>query len=149
MIFAISKTAEWEREVRDHECDAAGIVYYANYSVYLHDARLAFMANAGVNSRVLELHGLSLTVAEQSIRYIKPLRRQERFVVQTSIVGFEPMLVRTSHRIVERSEERLCAESLAVLQLALNHGFDFHLSASLIEVVRNSGLDAVLSAKEL
>jgi YbgC/YbaW family acyl-CoA thioester hydrolase len=137
--------SEWESQVRAQECDGGAAVYYANYAMYMHEARAKFLADAGVDLTVLNEHGLGLMVAQQSVRHIKPLRARERFVVLTSVVSAGPQTVTMSQQVIEKFDRRLCAESTVVLQLVLNDKFDFQLSSDLAEVVRRSKLSTVLA----
>ncbi len=139
--------SEWASQVRDSDCDAGCVMYYANYSFYMNDARSALLQEAGVDFALLDRHSLSLMVDEESVRYVKPLRQRERFSVLTSIVSRGTRTVTLAHQVIEKSDKRLCAESTVVLRLALDNAFDFQLSSDLAEIVACSGLGAVLTPR--
>ena len=63
--------------VRYAETDQMGIVYYANYLVWMEIGRVEYCRSVGLRYRDMEVEdGILLTVATASCRYLRrPLRR--------------------------------------------------------------------------
>jgi len=91
--------------VRYAETDQMGIVYHANYLVWMEMGRVELCRSAGLRYRDLETSAsILLTVAEASCRYLSPARYDDEVVVRTSILQASPRLVRFGY-------EMECAES--------------------------------------
>ena len=77
---------ETRLRVRYAETDQMGVVYYANYLVWMEVARLEFCRARGFNYRDMELDdGIFLAVAEANCRYRFPARFDDEVVVKTWI----------------------------------------------------------------
>ncbi len=69
-------------KVRYAETDQMGVVYYANYLVWMEVARTEwFERSCGLSYAELEKRGLFLPVLEVSCRYLRPVYYPERVVV--------------------------------------------------------------------
>ena len=80
--------------VRYAETDQMGVVYYANYLIWMEVARVDFCQAAGFRYKDLETeHGILLAVAEASCRYLSPARYDEEIEIATT-------LTRAHHRAV-------------------------------------------------
>ena len=75
-------------EVRDYECDLAGIVNNAVYQHYLEHARHVFLKEQGIDFADWVRRGISLVVIRMELDYLYPLRSGDRFYV-----GINPELV--------------------------------------------------------
>jgi len=72
-----------------------GIVYYANYFVWMELGRVEWCRARGVRYRDMERDdGILLTVAEASCRYLAPARYDEEVVVETHPVVSHPRMIR-------------------------------------------------------
>jgi acyl-CoA thioester hydrolase len=72
--------------VRYAETDNMGVVYYANYLVWMEVGRLEFCRARGFNYRDMETEdGIFLAVAESNCRYHSPARFDDEVIVKTSI----------------------------------------------------------------
>jgi acyl-CoA thioester hydrolase len=72
--------------VRYAETDQMGVVYYANYLVWMEVARVEFCKALGFRYRDMELEdGVLLAVVEAQCRYIYPARFDEEVIVDTRI----------------------------------------------------------------
>ena len=104
-----------ELEVRDYECDHQGIVNHAVYLNYLEHARhKVFEQNFSISA--LSAQGIYLVVAEIQIRYLRPLRPQDRFVVYSSFalqgqfrLRFEQSIAKTAQTDRAKNEDVLRA----------------------------------------
>jgi acyl-CoA thioester hydrolase len=103
-------TIETSFRVRYAETDQMGVVYYANYLVWMEVGRVEFCRAAGLNYRDMENHdGILLAVAEASCRYIAPARYDEEIVVRTSISQAHARMLSFSYEIVEKLSGRRLA----------------------------------------
>ena len=81
--------------VRYAETDQMGVVYYANYLVWMEIGRAEYCRAAGVRYKEMEsVDGIRLAVVEAQCRYLQPARYDEEIVVRTSIA-------RANRRMVE------------------------------------------------
>jgi len=73
--------------VRYSETDQMGVVYHANYLVWMEIGRVELVRAIGINYKELEQEeGLFLAVAETHVRYIFPARYDQEVEVETSLV---------------------------------------------------------------
>ena len=100
--------------VRYAETDQMGIVYYANYLVWMEVARVEFCRFLGFHYRDMELEdGVLLAVVEAHCRYLRPARFDEEIAIVTSIAEASSRMVRfgyqmfnTPGRLVARGETK-------------------------------------------
>ena len=72
--------------VRYAETDQMGIVYYANYFVWMEVARVDYCRAVGFHYKDMELDdGVLLAVAESHCRYIGPARFDEEISIETTV----------------------------------------------------------------
>jgi acyl-CoA thioester hydrolase len=88
--------------VRYAETDQMGIVYHANYLIWMEIGRVEFVRARGWAYKQIEGEGLFLAVVEANCRYLFPARYDELIAVDTAIE-------RSSSRVVEFAYDiRLC-----------------------------------------
>jgi acyl-CoA thioester hydrolase len=96
--------------VRYAETDQMGIVYYANYLVWMEIGRVEYCRAVGVRYRDMEVEdGILLTVAEASCRYLAPARYDDEVLVRTTISGAHPRLVRFGYEMIAADDGRCLA----------------------------------------
>jgi acyl-CoA thioester hydrolase len=72
--------------VRYAETDQMGVVYHANYLVWMEVARTELCKHLGISYRDMEGEGgIRLAVAECSCRYASPARYDEEIAVKASV----------------------------------------------------------------
>jgi len=72
--------------VRYAETDQMGVVYYANYLVWMEVARVDYCRAIGFHYKDMELDdGILLAVAESHCRYVSPARFDEEISIATTI----------------------------------------------------------------
>jgi acyl-CoA thioester hydrolase len=77
---------ETQLRVRYAETDQMGVVYYANYVVWMEVGRVEFFRAAGLRYRDFETDtGLHLAVAEAQVRYLAPARYDDLIIIRTSL----------------------------------------------------------------
>ncbi len=97
--------------VRYAETDQMGVVYYANYLVWMEVGRSDLVRSLGLHYKELEhSEGLYLSVIEANCRYLYPARYDQEIAVETSISKENGRIIDFSYRIRSLSPERLLAE---------------------------------------
>src|ERR1700751_683114 len=97
--------------VRYAETDQMGVVYHANYLVWMEIGRVELVRSRGFNYKELEeAEGLYLTVVEANCRYLYPARYDEEIVVETEIVKATPRMMEFAYRMRSAGLERVLAE---------------------------------------
>lgn len=71
--------------VRYAETDQMGVVYYANYLVWMEVGRAEYCRASGIPYKDMELDGIRLAVVDAHCRYLYPARYDEEIAVTTSI----------------------------------------------------------------
>ena len=95
--------------VRYAETDQMGMVYYANYLVWMEIGRSDFCRECGFSYRDLEREEQAfLTVAEATCRYVAPARYDDEILVATELSRVGSRVVEFTYRI--KSGPTLLAE---------------------------------------
>ena len=76
---------EIEFQVRDYECDMAGIVNNSVYLNYLEHARHKFIKTIGLDFKELLNDGIFTVVARADLSYKTPLRSGDSFTVKIRV----------------------------------------------------------------
>jgi acyl-CoA thioester hydrolase len=72
--------------VRYAETDQMGVVYYANYLIWMEVARVDYCRAIGFHYKNMELEdGILLAVAESHCRYVSPARFDEEISISTTV----------------------------------------------------------------
>jgi acyl-CoA thioester hydrolase len=107
--FPMPPFTETRLRVRYAETDQMGVVYYANYLVWMESGRVDLCKDRGFNYRDIEREdGIYFAVAEASCRYRAPARFDDEVIVKTWIE-------RANSRIVIFAYAMRLAESDRVL----------------------------------
>ncbi len=97
--------------VRYAETDQMGVVYYANYLIWMEVGRVELVRALGLQYKDLEQsEGLYLSVVEANCRYRFPARYDQEIQVETRIVKASSRMVEFGYRIRSVEPERLLAE---------------------------------------
>ena len=97
--------------VRYAETDQMGVVYYANYLVWMEVGRVELVRALGFQYKDLEQsEGLYLSVLDANCRYIYPAKYDQEIVVETKIVKATSRTVEFGYLIRSAEPERLLAE---------------------------------------
>ncbi|HYI97307.1 MAG TPA: thioesterase family protein [Bryobacteraceae bacterium] len=76
---------EIQFRVRYAETDQMGVVYHANYLVWMEMGRVEMCRSLGVSYRDMEAEGVLLIVAEANCRYMAPARYDDEVSVMTKV----------------------------------------------------------------
>jgi len=106
-------TSKSRFRVRYAETDQMGVVYYANYFIWMEVGRADFCRACGFNYRDMEAEDKAfIAVVEATCRYLAPARYDEEITVETQ-------LARASRRVLEftyviRNNQNVLAEGKTV-----------------------------------
>lgn len=104
------KTVEARVRVRYAETDQMGVVYHANYLVWMEVGRVEYWRSAGLRYRDMEQEdGILLVVAEVNCRYRAPALYDEEVVIRTSIGEANARMIRFEYELVSGDGGRVLA----------------------------------------
>jgi acyl-CoA thioester hydrolase len=93
-------STETRLRVRYAETDQMGVVYYANYLVWMEVGRVEYCKAAGFEYKEMELEdGVYLAVAEACCRYASPARFDDEVIIRTWVEGANPRMVRFAYEM--------------------------------------------------
>ncbi len=110
----IDPTYVSELRVRYAETDKAGIVYYANYLVYMEAARSEMLIAHGLPYSVIEARGIQLPVREVYCKYNAPAFFEDILQVKVKIAKFTAVTCKIIYEIVRKDTQELLAEGFTV-----------------------------------
>ena len=106
-----AKVVESFVRVRYAETDAMGIVYHANYLVWMEIGRTDYFRSMGLTYRDLERdYNLYIPLAEARCRYLAPAFYDDELVVHTSVSQINRRLVKFSYQINHKEDSHRLAE---------------------------------------
>jgi len=86
--------------VRYAETDQMGVVYYANYLIWMELGRAEYCRAAGIRYRDMEANdGILLAVVEAHCRYLHPARYDEEIAVKTWVAKANQRMVEFQYEI--------------------------------------------------
>lgn len=96
--------------VRYAETDQMGVVYYANYLIWMELGRAEYCRAAGIRYRDMEVDdGVLLAVVEAHCRYLSPARYDDQIAVKTWIAKANQRMVEFEYEISEATSGRRLA----------------------------------------
>jgi acyl-CoA thioester hydrolase len=97
-------------KVRYAETDQMGVVYYANYLIWMEVGRVGLVRSLGLDYKQLEqTEGLYLSVIEANCRYLYPARFDQEIAIETSIREANSRMVEFGYRVLSLNPDRLLA----------------------------------------
>jgi|SRR5690349_716049 acyl-CoA thioester hydrolase len=106
----MSPVTETRLRVRYAETDNMGVVYYANYLIWMEVGRVDLCKACGFNYRDMEKDdGIYLAVAESHCRYRAPAHFDDEVIVKTWIEAASTRMVTFAYEIRLREGERRLA----------------------------------------
>jgi len=104
--------------VRYAETDQMGVVYHANYLVWCEIGRTDFIRSGGTSYAELERAGITLAVADASLRYHAPARYDDRIRVETRLSELRSRTITFDYLVVNAdSGERLVTARTILISL--------------------------------
>jgi acyl-CoA thioester hydrolase len=105
------KTHDIRHRVRYAETDQMGVVYYANYLVWMEMGRAEYCRALGVSYRDMEKEdGVLLAVAEATCRYLAPAYYDEEVTIRTWLERAHPRMVQFGYQVLNAADQRTIAE---------------------------------------
>ena len=96
--------------VRYAETDQMGVVYYANYLIWMELGRAEYCRAAGIVYRDMEVDdGVLLAVVEAHCRYLHPARYDEEITVRTWVSKANLRMVEFQYQLRNAQSDRLLA----------------------------------------
>src|SRR3974390_1910664 len=87
-----------------------GIVYHANYLVWMEVGRVEYWRSLGLRYRDMEREdGGLLAVAEAGCRYLAPAHYDEEIAIQTRVAEANSRLIRFEYELVNLTDGKLIA----------------------------------------
>ena len=103
-------SVETRLRVRYAETDQMGVVYHANYLIWMEVGRVEYWRAAGLRYRDMEREdGILLVVAEANCRYLSPAVYDEEVIVRTSVAEATPRLIRFDYELLAADDGRKLA----------------------------------------
>jgi len=87
--------------VRYAETDQMGVVYHANYIVWMEVGRVEYFRARGIRYRDMEQEGILLVVVEAHCRYHSPARYDEEVSVRTWVEEAGPRMIRFGYEMTD------------------------------------------------
>ncbi len=104
------RSHETRLRVRYAETDQMGVVYYANYLVWMEVGRAEYCRAAGSRYRDMEVDdGILLAVVEAHCRYLRPARYDEEIAVKTWVAKANRRTVEFQYEIRDAQSGRQLA----------------------------------------
>ncbi|HEY7333882.1 MAG TPA: thioesterase family protein [Bryobacteraceae bacterium] len=100
--------------VRYAETDQMGVVYHANYLVWMEVGRVEYYRASGARYRDLEKEGILLAVVEAGCRYLSPAFYDDEVVIRTKVEEANPRRVRFFYEITSADDSRRLAEGFTI-----------------------------------
>jgi acyl-CoA thioester hydrolase len=104
------------------DTDCGGVVYYANYLKFFERARTHYLETHGLSVSKLIQQGTEFRVTKAELAYRSAAVHGETLVVDTTVAADRRIAVTFSHRIRERTSQRLVVEGSATLVAVDSHG---------------------------
>lgn len=76
-----------------------GVVYHANYLVWMEVARVEFCDHIGFNYRAMEQEGVVIAVVDVQCRYMFPARFHDQITIALSVLESTPKLLKFGYEM--------------------------------------------------
>jgi acyl-CoA thioester hydrolase len=104
------RSYETRFRVRYAETDQMGVVYYANYLIWMELGRAEYCRAAGIRYRDMEVEDdVLLAVVEAHCRYLSPARYDDEIAVKTWVAKANRRMVQFQYEICEAQSGRALA----------------------------------------
>ena len=107
-------TSETRFRARYSETDKMGVIYYANYLVWMEMGRTDYCKSVGFDYRDMELDGANMAVAEATCRYIAPARYDDEILVTTWVERLNRRLNTFAYAISNAQTKSVLAEGRTI-----------------------------------
>lgn len=86
--------------VRYAETDQMGVVYHANYLVWMEIGRTEYGKSDGFFYRELEQEGIVMTVVEASVRYAQAARYDDEILIRTRVAEASSRMITFAYELL-------------------------------------------------
>jgi acyl-CoA thioester hydrolase len=107
-------TSETRFRARYAETDKMGVIYYANYLVWMEMGRTDYCKSVGFDYRDMEQDGANMAVDEATCRYITPARYDDAILVRTQVERLNRRLITFTYVILNEQTGTVLAEGRTV-----------------------------------
>jgi acyl-CoA thioester hydrolase len=111
-----------ETRVRYAETDKMGVVYHANYLIYLEVSRVEWLRNQGVNYKDMEDDGVALPVVNININYKKPAVYDDVLTVKTSLIYYKGVKIIFESKIYNQHQMLLTEAQVTLVFVNIKTG---------------------------
>ena len=132
----IIHTSKTRFRARYSETDKMGVIYYANYLVWMEMGRTDYCKRVGVDYRDMELDGANMAVAEATCRYITPARYDDQILVQTQVERLNRRLITFTYIISNEHTGTVLAEGRTVHIAMGNDGKSRSIPSRYLELMK-------------
>lgn len=91
----------YERKANYYETDQMGIVHHSNYIRYFEEARMDFMRQLGLSTRVMEEDGIIIPNVDAYARYLHLLRFEDQFIITVKPAVFTGVKIRFEYEVIK------------------------------------------------
>lgn len=95
-------------KVRYAETDQMGVVYYANYFVWMEIGRTNLLRDTGITYKELESRGVILPVAKAYAKYAASSFYDDEIAVHSTVTNLSGPRIRIDYRIYRNDSELVC-----------------------------------------
>jgi acyl-CoA thioester hydrolase len=121
-----------------YDLDPMKIVWHGNYLRYLEQARAALLSEIGYGYREMEASGFAWPIVDLSIKYVRPLRLSQDFVVRATLTEYENRICIVYRVFDAVSREVLTKARTVQLAVSIETGeLSFESPPQLIACVRS------------
>jgi acyl-CoA thioester hydrolase len=94
--------------VRYAETDNMGVVYYANYFIWMEIGRTELLRSIGIRYRDLEEKGYLLPVVKAFARYISPGFYDDEISIHSTVTKLSGPRIRIDYKMFREEKELIC-----------------------------------------
>ena len=105
----MTAVAETRLRARYAETDQMGVVYYANYLVWMEVGRVELCKKLGFDYRDMERDGILMAVAEANCRYHSAARFDDEVVVRTWVEDANVRVIKFAYEMRAAGDDRKLA----------------------------------------
>ena len=127
-----------ETRVRYAETDKMGVVYHANYLIYLEIARVEWLRNQGINYKDLEDSGIALPVVNINIDYRKSALYDDLLTIKTSLTYYKGLKVIFESKIYNQEEKLLTEAQVTLVFVNIKTGKPIYPPVEMVEILNKS-----------
>ena len=133
---SMTHSSETRFRARYAETDTMGVIYYANYLIWMEMGRTDYCRSVGFDYRDMERDGARMAVAEATCRYISPARYDDQIVVTTRVERLDRRLITFAYVISNGDTGGVLAEGRTVHIAIGNDGKSRSIPPKYIELMK-------------